>query len=122
MNQPGQRRLSAFCFITALVEGFDLQAAGVVAPALSDALALTPRMLGAFFSASVLGLMIGTVAGGWLADRFGRKIAVVGGLATFGVASIATALSGSFAPLLISRLLTGIGIGAVMPAVIALIA
>ncbi len=116
------RLLTVTCMAIALVEGFDLQAAGVVAPALSNAFKLSPRMLGAFFSISIVGLMIGAVVGGRLADRFGRKSIVLTGIALFGIASIATSLAYSFPVLLITRFVTGLGIGGVMPAIIALTA
>jgi len=62
-----------FCFIAALCEGFDVQAAGVAAGGLSREFRPTPAQLGVFFSASGAGLLIGAVIGGRVADHVGRK-------------------------------------------------
>ena len=61
------------CFAVMVVEGFDIQAMGVAAPALGPELKLSREVLGQALSASNIGLVIGAIAGGWLADVFGRK-------------------------------------------------
>src|SRR5256885_8460415 len=66
------RRTVLFCFLVALCEGLDLQAAGVAAGGLSREFMPTAGQKGLFFSASTFGLSIGAVIGGWLADRIGR--------------------------------------------------
>ena len=63
----------ALCFGVMVVEGFDIQAMGVAAPALGPELKLSREVLGQALSASNIGLVIGAIAGGWLADVFGRK-------------------------------------------------
>ncbi len=59
-----QRGLAVLCFLVAMIEGFDIQAAGVVAPRLAPALGLGPADMGLFFSAATLGLIAGAVIGG----------------------------------------------------------
>ncbi|MDH2434997.1 hypothetical protein QCD60_20900 [Pokkaliibacter sp. MBI-7] len=54
------------CFLTALLEGFDLQAAGIAAPGMKGEFALTPPMMGWFFSLGLVGLLPGALVGGWL--------------------------------------------------------
>jgi AAHS family 3-hydroxyphenylpropionic acid transporter len=78
------------CLLVALLEGFDLQAAGVAAPKLAPAMGLSPGVLSWFFSASTLGMFIGAFAGGWLSDRKGRKFVLVLSVALFGLCSILT--------------------------------
>jgi hypothetical protein len=72
------------CFLSALCEGFDVQAAGVAAPGITRELHCTPADLGLFFSASGLGLMIGSVIGGRISDRRGRKLVLVASIGVFG--------------------------------------
>ena len=63
----------SLCFFIALLEGFDIQAVGVAAPLLIPALGLTPGQAGVVFGAGMVGLVCGALAGGWMADRMGRK-------------------------------------------------
>ncbi|MGJ7550162.1 3-(3-hydroxy-phenyl)propionate transporter MhpT [Pseudomonas alloputida] len=108
------------CFLIALLEGLDLQAAGIAAPGMASAFALGKLQMGWVFSAGILGLLPGALVGGWLADRFGRKGVLIGSVALFGVFSLATAHAWSLPSLLMARLLTGVGLGAALPNLIAL--
>ena len=107
------------CFLIAAIEGYDIQAFGVAAPKMAPELGLDPSQLGWGGSAAMIGLVIGAFAGGWLADRFGRKPVLVGSVALFGVFSIVTATAGSYETLLWARLATGLGFGGAMPTPIA---
>lgn len=111
-----------FCFLAALCEGFDIQAAGVAALGLTRAFNPTPEQLGLFFSAGNVGLLLGAVIGGRAADYFGRKTILVCSIALFGVFSLATSLSSSMESLTWMRALTGVGLGGSMPNLIALAA
>ncbi|WP_137484662.1 MFS transporter, partial [Escherichia coli] len=61
------------CFLVALMEGLDLQAAGIAAGGIAQAFALDKMQMGWIFSAGILGLLPGALVGGMLADRYGRK-------------------------------------------------
>ena len=110
----------ALCALAALGEGFDIQSMGVAAPRMGPELGLTHAQLGPLFSASVVGLLIGSIIIGRVADSVGRKWTLIVSLATFGVFSAATAFVGGFTPLLIVRFLAGLGLGGAMPNLIAL--
>ncbi|WP_041795641.1 MFS transporter [Pararhodospirillum photometricum] len=102
-------------FLAAVIEGFDLQSAGVAAPKLVPVFSLTPNQIGLFFSAATVGLIVGALAGGRIADAWGRRAGLVLSLVTFGLFSLATALAASFDQLLIMRFLTGVGLGGALP-------
>ncbi len=108
------------CFMVALMEGLDLQAAGIAAVGMAQAFALDKMQMGWIFSAGILGLLPGALVGGMLADRHGRKRILLGSVLLFGLFSLATALAWSFPTLLLARLLTGVGLGAALPNLIAL--
>jgi AAHS family 3-hydroxyphenylpropionic acid transporter len=110
----------ALCFAVAIPEGYDLQAIGVAAPRLIPALHLAKAQTGWAFSASLFGLIVGAMIGGWLADRVGRKPVLVGSVAAFGVFSLATVLSTDFDTLFLWRLTTGVGLGGALPNLIAM--
>lgn len=103
-------------------DGFDLAAMGYVAPELVKAWQIAPSRLVPVFSAGIIGMGIGGPLFGYLGDRFGRKRLIVWGLAVIGVTTLATIAVGSIAQLVVLRLLTGIGLGGVIPNVVALVA
>lgn len=108
------------CFMVALMEGLDLQAAGIAAVGMAQAFSLDKMQMGWIFSAGILGLLPGALVGGMLADRHGRKRVLIVSVMLFGLFSIATALAWSFPTLLLARLMTGVGLGAALPNLIAL--
>lgn len=110
----------ALCFCVSMLEGFDLQIIGIVAPQLIPYFKLSPSEAGQAFAASTIGLVIGAVLFGWLADRIGRKRVLIGSVAAFGVFSLATMVAQDYGHLYLCRLLTGVGIGGAMPNLIAI--
>ena len=62
-------------------------------------------------TAVVVGQIVGALGGGALANRIGRKPAMIGVAATFGLFSLLSALSASVPMLLASRALLGLTIG-----------
>jgi len=111
-----------FCVLAALCEGIDLQAAGVAAAGIAADFKPTAEQLGTFFSASTLGLFLGAVIGGRLADSIGRKTVLVVSLALFGLFSLLTSFAFDVRSLIWARLLTGLGLGGALPMLLALVA
>ena len=72
-----------------------------------------------FLGASAVGIFISAVLGGFLADKFGRRPVVVSGVALFGIFSLSTLMANGLGCLVAARFMTGLGLGAAMPAVIA---
>ena len=110
------------CFLSALCEGFDVQTAGVAAGGLSHDFHPLPRALGLLFAASGAGLLVGAVVGGYVADRIGRKTVLIASMGAFGFFSLLTSVAPGMESLTGARLLTGLGLGAAMPNLIALAA
>ncbi|KKJ07731.1 3-(3-hydroxy-phenyl)propionate transporter MhpT [Burkholderia gladioli] len=119
-EKPAVATTLALCFAIALLEGLDLQSVGVAAPRMAREFGLSVSQMGIAFSAGTFGLLPGAMLGGRLADRIGRKRVLIASVALFGLLSIATAQSSSFAMLVVVRVLTGIGLGGAMPNLIAL--
>jgi AAHS family 3-hydroxyphenylpropionic acid transporter len=110
------------CFVAALIEGYDLQVAGVTAPRFAPAFGLSAAQLGWVFSSNTIGLFIGAALGGGLADRIGRKTVLIGSMVVFGVFTLGTAMASDAAIFIWMRFLTGLGLGGAMPNIIALVA
>jgi AAHS family 3-hydroxyphenylpropionic acid transporter len=114
-------RVSIFlCFLATLCEGIDLQTAGVAAAGIRQQFHPNSQMLSYFFSAGTLGLFIGAIVGGRLADRVGRKLVLVGSIVVFGLFSLATAWAWDFPALIAARLATGLGLGGALPNLISI--
>jgi MFS transporter, AAHS family, 4-hydroxybenzoate transporter len=116
---PYHFRVYTLCALCLIFDGFDAQAMGYVAPALRESLHLSAVSLGPVFSASLLGMLIGALALGIVADRIGRRPVLVGALAFCGVAMVATAGAHTIGQLLIARFVTGLGLGTLLPTALA---
>jgi AAHS family 3-hydroxyphenylpropionic acid transporter len=110
----------ALCFIVALLEGVDIQSAGIAGPGIAAHFQLDKAEMGWVFSSSILGLLPGAFIGGLLADRIGRKTVLIGSVLLFGAFSIVTSMAWDLPSLLSARFMTGLGLGAALPNLIAL--
>jgi AAHS family 4-hydroxybenzoate transporter-like MFS transporter len=120
--RPFQKLVIALCTAIVFVEGMNAQAAGYIGPELREAWKLSPSDLALFFSSALFGLMLGGIFVAPLADRIGRRPVLLGCVALFGIASIASAASSGILMLDVLRFFTGLGIGGAMPNAIAMTA
>jgi len=110
----------ALCGLILLLDGFDTQCIGFLAPSISESLSIPLKAFGPVFSSGLIGLMIAAMAMGPVADRWGRKWPIVLSAATFAVFALLTAQAVSLEQLIVFRFLTGLGLGGSMPNVVAL--
>jgi AAHS family 4-hydroxybenzoate transporter-like MFS transporter len=115
-----QLLIAILCAMVLFMDGFDAQAMGFVAPALIANLRIARASLGPVFSSGLVGIMIGALIFGPLADRIGRKPVLVFCTLLFGACSLLTATAVSLPSLLVYRLITGFGLGGAMPNAVAL--
>jgi MFS transporter, AAHS family, 3-hydroxyphenylpropionic acid transporter len=119
---PRDRLLTiGLCFLAALCEGIDLQAAGVAAAGIGAEFKPGPDQFGTFFSASTFGLFLGAIVGGRLADSIGRKWVLVVSIGLFGLFSLLTSVAPDINSLIWARALTGLGLGGALPMLLALV-
>ncbi|MFX1766856.1 aromatic acid/H+ symport family MFS transporter [Paraburkholderia sp. A1RI-2L] len=112
---PFQWIILVLCFLVVAADGYDTAAIGFIAPSLVQQWGIARVALGPVMSAALVGLGIGAVLAGPLADRLGRKTVLVLSVAFFGLWSLAAAFASSVESLTILRLCTGLGLGAAMP-------
>ncbi|MRW94158.1 MFS transporter [Duganella sp. FT80W] len=108
------------CFLVVAADGFDVAAAGYVAPLLKREWSLAAPQMGPIFGAGLFGLAIGSFIFGPLADRIGRRRVIVLSMLLFAVGSIACGYADSVSSLVTLRFLTGLGLGGAMPAALTL--
>ena len=80
-----------------IIEGLDIGVSGPVLLTLKEVWRLSPAELGLLGSVGTLGIVIGLLPAGYLADRFGRKPVTVWGLFPFTLFTGLTALAPSYA-------------------------
>jgi len=96
-----------------LLDGLQVTLAGSLAGILEakNGLALTAPQVTAGATTYLAGAVVGAILFGWLTDRLGRRKLFLVTLATYSLATLATALSFNFLTFATFRLLTGLGIG-----------
>lgn len=119
---PGARRSAhavlALSMIAAMFDGFDGQAIGFVAPAIAADWHLPKAEFGMIFSVGLFGLIVGAVLVAPLGDRLGRRAVAIAGAVMVALFTLVTALVRTPVELAVVRMLTGVGLGTLMPVLV----
>jgi MFS family permease len=108
--------LAAMMGLLTLFDGYDTFNPAYVIHYVTLPWGLAPGQAGLLVSSGLVGFLIGAGVHGIVADRFGRRITLLGGLWITSIFTLATALfADSFASFCIIRVLTGMGLGVLMP-------
>ncbi len=108
-----------WCALAIVFDGYDLAVVGIALPSIMKDMGVDATQAGFMASSALFGMMFGNVVFGGLSDRYGRRLVMCLCIAIF---SLFTALAGLMRdPLSFSmmRFIAGLGIGGVMPNVIA---
>ena len=116
----GFHRLVLFwCALIIVFDGYDLAVAGIALPLIMKEMGVDPTQAGFMVSSALFGMMFGAIFLGTIADKIGRNWAIA---ICIGLFSVFTAAAGfTHEPVTFSamRFLAGLGIGGVMPNVVA---
>ena len=115
-----QIKLLVWSILIALIDGYDIGAIAFAAPHLIADWHIPPKALGLVLSASNIGVLFGSQIFGWIGDTYGRKTALITANILFGVFTFAAAYSTDLTQLSVLRLIAGLGIGGVIPNVVAI--
>ncbi|MED4751993.1 MFS transporter [Brevibacillus choshinensis] len=98
-----------------MFDAMDVALLSFIMVALRQDWGLTGEQAGLLGTSNTIGMALGAFAGGYLADRIGRKPVFMLTLVLFGAASLASAFATGFAIMLLFRFLIGLGLGAELP-------
>jgi AAHS family 4-hydroxybenzoate transporter-like MFS transporter len=102
--------------LVTLFDGYDTFTPSYVIPYAIKQWGLPPSQAGLLVSSGLVGFMIGSLSVGLIADRIGRKPTLLAGLLIAGLVDMITAgQARAFAPFVTLRLLTGLGLGMLLP-------
>lgn len=117
-ERPMGRRQWLVVFLGLMIlvlDGFDTTMMGFIAPALIDDWGVARHDLGPLMMSGLIGLAVGSLISGPLADRFGRRFVIINSVVFFGLWCLASAFANDLVTLTVLRFLTGLGLGASMP-------
>ncbi|MFZ0527612.1 MAG: MFS transporter [Xanthobacteraceae bacterium] len=115
-----QIKLLFWSVLIALIDGYDIAAIAFAAPHLIQEWHIPPKSLGLVLTASNFGVLFGSQIFGWIGDRFGRKTSLIICNLLFGVFTYWAAYSTNLTELFWLRSIAGLGIGGVIPNVVAI--
>jgi len=119
---PFQLKAVAVCLIINMLDGFDVLAIAFAAPAIASDWSLPPVELGILFSAGLAGMMTGSIFVAPLADRHGRRTLILICLIIISIGMLATAATQNLTQIIFTRLVTGIGVGSMLPSLNTMVA
>ncbi|MBJ9984918.1 aromatic acid/H+ symport family MFS transporter [Acinetobacter sp. S40] len=116
-----QKIVIFLCLMIVVVDGIDISIMGFVAPVIKQEWGISTTDLAPVMSAALVGLALGAVVSGPLADKFGRKKLLIINLLGFGLFTLLAALSGDVTELMMFRFIAGLFMGGVMPQAVTLV-
>ena len=108
------------CGLCLIMDGFDVQSWGYVAPSLFREWHMASAA-GRVASFTLTGVLIGSLLFSMLADKIGRRPVLIGATIYFAALTLLTTRVTSLEQLLAIRFIAGLGLGAIMPNAVALV-
>ncbi|MGP4016272.1 MFS transporter [Saccharopolyspora sp. 5N708] len=120
LDEAGMRPLHWWVVVLALlaitIDGYNTMVTPYVIPFVQHTWQLSGAESGLLVSSALIGVMVGSLGQGVIADRIGRKPTLIAGLIISGGFSVLTALLvDSLSGFVALRFLTGVGLGVIMP-------
>jgi len=112
----------AICVALNALDGFDVLSISFASPGIAKEWGIDRAALGVVLSMELVGMMVGSVSLGQMADRIGRRPTVMACLVIMALGMACTTQIGSIEALAATRLFTGLGIGGMLAVTNALVA
>ena len=98
-----------------VLDGYDLAIVGAALPSIMKDMGVDANSAGLMASSALVGMMLGAITFGTLADRVGRRLLISVCVALFSACTAAAGLTGDPYSFSAMRFLAGLGIGGVLP-------
>ena len=109
------------CGLCLIMDGFDVQALGYLAPAIIKDWQLSPAQMGPVFSAALFGILFGSFLFSMIADKIGRRPVLIFATFFFAIVTLMAARTNDLTKLRTIRFIAGIGLGGIMPNAVTLV-
>ena len=113
------RRVLFLCALIIIFDGYDLAVVGVALPSIMKEMGVDAMSAGFMLSSALFGMMAGAIVFGTLAERIGRRLSIAICIALFSVFTAAAGFVSDPVSFGVMRFLAGLGIGGVLPNVVA---
>ncbi len=108
----GARRTEVAVSSGIFIGSYDIAAIAVALPDIMRRWHISAGNVAFLGSSTLIGMVIGSLAAGPLADRYGRRLVLLLDFFTYGIAALLSALSPDLTWLITSRVVVGLGVGA----------
>lgn len=108
-----------WCAAVIIFDGYDLAVVGIALPSIMKEMNVDATAAGFMVSSALFGMMFGNIMFGVASERFGRKPVIALCIVLFSVFTAAAGLAEGPLSFSATRFMAGVGIGGVMPNVIA---
>lgn len=115
--RPIHTRITLVLGLGWMLDAFEVNIVGGVLGVLQKLWQLTAEQASLMVSAWLVGIMVGALLFGYLADRFGRRRLFIVTLLIYSTFTVVSALSPGYGAFLVFRFLTAVGVGAEYSAV-----
>ena len=116
-----QVTLFILCAACLIMDGFDVQAVGYVAPSIIKEWRIPASTLGNMLASGNFGVLVGSLLFTMLADKIGRRPVLIVATFYFSVLTLATGLVSTVQQMIVVRFVAGLGLGCIIPNATALI-
>lgn len=112
-------KVLAWCFLIIIIDGYDIAVAGAALPSIMTGMGVNASTAGFMASSALFGMMFGAIFLGALSDKIGRRLTIAICVFLFSVFTAAAGLTNDPITFSIMRFIAGLGIGGVMPNIVA---
>ncbi|MBU3848480.1 MAG: MFS transporter [Candidatus Acinetobacter avistercoris] len=113
------RKVLFWCFLIIIIDGYDIAVAGAALPSIMTGMGVNASTAGFMASSALFGMMFGAIFLGALSDKIGRKLTIAICVFLFSVFTAAAGFTNDPITFSIMRFIAGLGIGGVMPNIVA---
>jgi len=108
-----------WCVLIIVIDGYDIAVAGIALPSIMKAMGVDASTAGFMAGSALFGMTFGAIFLGTLADKIGRRWTISICVALFSVFTAAAGFASDPITFSVMRFLAGVGIGGVMPNIVA---